>query len=230
MKQSVACAPVYRLMALDKISLKKGGGWTAFCVLGRSNLGYELVNPDTRETHVLSVNELHEQHASGNLTREQSYYALSKQRLVAMRSPTSYAHLTENQRTHIEWKWDICERFLDYRASIAFEGRHIDEIVGQIKKDMESQYKPPAKRKKSSGSKEEGGKSFPTGETVMRWLQLLNDMNYDPIGLLDGRHVRRQNIWRNWVLELAECGPLRLIDITRRACGAASAAVRLSFV
>jgi hypothetical protein len=42
--------------------------------------------------------------------------------------------------------------------------------------------------------------------------------------------VRRQNIWRNSGRKLAECGPRLGVDIKRRACGAASADVRLSSV
>ncbi len=42
--------------------------------------------------------------------------------------------------------------------------------------------------------------------------------------------VSCQNIWRNWLLELAECRPLWLVDVRRRIYGVASAAVRLSVV
>ena len=38
----------------------------------------------------------------------------------------------------------------------------------------------------------------------------------------DGLPVRRQNIWRRWLLDLAECRPL-VGDVKRRACGVASA-------
>ncbi|TPE60424.1 hypothetical protein FJQ54_10410 [Sandaracinobacter neustonicus] len=40
--------------------------------------------------------------------------------------------------------------------------------------------------------------------------------------------VSRQNIWRNSRRKLAECGPRLGVDVTRRACGAASADVRWS--
>jgi signal transduction histidine kinase len=42
------------------------------------------------------------------------------------------------------------------------------------------------------------------------------------------RSVSRQNIWRNSRRKLAECGPRLGVDVTRRACGAASADVRWS--
>ena len=44
---------------------------------------------------------------------------------------------------------------------------------------------------------------------------------------LDG--VRRQNIWRNSRRRFAECGPRLRFDVRRRACGVASADVRVSF-
>ncbi|MFD2440624.1 alpha/beta fold hydrolase [Paracoccus kondratievae] len=42
--------------------------------------------------------------------------------------------------------------------------------------------------------------------------------------------VRRQNIWLRSGLRLAESGPRLGVDVMRRACGAASADVRWSFV
>nr|BAH90380.1 transposase [uncultured bacterium] len=42
--------------------------------------------------------------------------------------------------------------------------------------------------------------------------------------------VRRQNIWRRSGRNLAESGPHLWVDVMRRACGAASADVRWSFV
>ena len=42
--------------------------------------------------------------------------------------------------------------------------------------------------------------------------------------------VRRQNIWRNSRRRLAESGPRLGFDVRRRACGAASADIRWSFV
>ena len=43
------------------------------------------------------------------------------------------------------------------------------------------------------------------------------------------RHVRRQNIWHNSRRRFAECGPRLRFDVRRRACGVASADVRVSF-
>ena len=40
--------------------------------------------------------------------------------------------------------------------------------------------------------------------------------------------VRRQNIWLNSRLRLAECGPRLGVDVRRRACGVASGDVRWS--
>ncbi|SMG55250.1 Transposase [Paracoccus sp. J56] len=45
-----------------------------------------------------------------------------------------------------------------------------------------------------------------------------------------GGLVRRQNIWLRSGLRLAESGPRLGVDVMRRACGAASADVRWSFV
>ena len=41
--------------------------------------------------------------------------------------------------------------------------------------------------------------------------------------------VRRQNIWHNSRRRIAECGPRLRFDVRRRACGVASADVRVSF-
>ena len=45
---------------------------------------------------------------------------------------------------------------------------------------------------------------------------------------IDFEIVRRQNIWRNWQLRLAECRPRLEVDVRRRACGSASGDVRWS--
>ena len=48
--------------------------------------------------------------------------------------------------------------------------------------------------------------------------------------VIDGKAVRRQNIWRNLQRKLAECGPRLGVDVRRRACGVASADARWSSV
>ena len=55
----------------------------------------------------------------------------------------------------------------------------------------------------------------------------------EPLVLIAARElaaVRRQNIWHNSRLRLAECGPRLGVDVRRRVCGVASADVRWSVV
>ena len=66
--------------------------------------------------------------------------------------------------------------------------------------------------------------------TYYRWRKELGGLKGDQVKRLKDlekendrlRNVRRQNIWRRWLLDLAECRPL-VGDVKRRACGVASA-------
>ena len=58
--------------------------------------------------------------------------------------------------------------------------------------------------------------------TLHVWVQEPGLVKAKDIGSAIVAAVRRQNIWRRWLPDLAECRPL-VGDVKRRACGVASA-------
>ena len=74
----------------------------------------------------------------------------------------------------------------------------------------------------SSGYSMRKRKLISSGKPVslLRW--------HERLAWVGSLFVRRQNIWLNSRLRLAECGPRLGVDVRRRACGVASADVRWS--